>query len=443
MPGVRGSTPRCRATSGLGGRLRRWAGVTVAVVALAVVLGAALLTRFPEWPVLERAERAPFVGSAIGAFRARYLPRESEQPAHGLTEFELVERTVGARETVWVDAGSVVRSAPKETSEPVATLDSLANLPLVERHGEWVRVEVAGETGWVVPRTESDGPVRGSRPAPVLPLPSRAPDAAVLARGLAFFGSEPVEFPFGDYRLFTDRRDPGLVGRCQAVESGLEAAYAERFALAPVGRAAEAVLIFSRRADYEAFWRRTTGRAVAFTGHADRGVAATFVDLRSAREVCATVAHELTHLINRRAVGPALPPWLEEGLAIDMASRHAGETDYSGAARAAAAAGSLPPVAEFLALDTDAFHLPSRLRLHYGFSGLWMRFLLESPELAAGLRGFLAYLSVGGPWGPEVERRPELAVAAATPSLVDDLEVFLGASAESLNQRFSRWVRSL
>jgi hypothetical protein len=425
-----------------GGRLRRWSAVTLTVVALVSVVGAALATRYPDSPVLAGAERIPLLGSMVRTLRARYQPSGVESPPPGLTEFELVDAIVGARARVWVDTGSVVRSEPRRDAEPIVTLDALANLPLLEKRDGWAHVELAEMTGWVIPRPESAVPARGSRPAPVLPLPARAPDEMVLSLGLEAFGNPPAEFALGAYRLFTDAGDPALVGRCQAVEAGLEKGYAERFGRTPMGTPAELVLIFRHRRAYEAFWRQTTGLEVAFTGHADRGVAATFVDLRSPRQVCATVAHELTHLINRRAVGPALPPWLEEGLAIEMARHHAGEVGYSGAARAAAAAGALPPVAELLALDVATFRTPSRLKLHYGASGLWMRFLLDSPELAPGLRTFLRYLSLGGPYGPEVDSRPELAAVAVSASLTDDLEVFLGVSIDQLDERFIRWIGS-
>ena len=32
-----------------------------------------------------------------------------------------------------------------------------------------------------------------------------------------------------------------------------------------------------------------------------------------------TLLHELGHLLNRRALGPALPPWLDEGMSDDLA----------------------------------------------------------------------------------------------------------------------------
>ena len=35
-------------------------------------------------------------------------------------------------------------------------------------------------------------------------------------------------------------------------------------------------------------------------------------------DVAATLIHELVHALNTRSIGPALPPWLDEGLAEDL-----------------------------------------------------------------------------------------------------------------------------
>ena len=153
-------------------RLRRGVGVILTVVALLAVVGAALATRYPNSALLAQAEGIPFLGSAVRTLRARYRPPAAPSLPAGLTEFELIDATVGAREAVWVDSGSVVRSEPREDAEPIMTLDALANLPLLERRGGWARVVLDGppdRTGWVIPRPEIGAPVRGSQPAPVLP----------------------------------------------------------------------------------------------------------------------------------------------------------------------------------------------------------------------------------------------------------------------------------
>jgi len=243
--------------------LRRWAGLSLMAVALMSVVGAALLTRYPEWRGFDWTERVPVVGTAVRAFRVRYLPlasgRATGVPGGGvLTEFELVETAVGARERVWVVPGSILRVAPSEGSEAVLRLDALASLPVVERLDPWVRVEREDGIGWVIPRPESDLPPRGSRPAPVFPLPSRAPGGGVLADGLATFESEPAEFALGDYRLFIDYRGAGLVGLCQTIELGLERAYAERFGLVPID--VRSWLPSSRRLAWPTIWRSSLAR---------------------------------------------------------------------------------------------------------------------------------------------------------------------------------------
>jgi hypothetical protein len=54
-------------------------------------------------------------------------------------------------------------------------------------------------------------------------------------------------------------------------------------------------------------------------GHAGSGVAALLAGPRDGGEVAALLVHELTHLLNRRTFEADLPPWLEEGIANDLA----------------------------------------------------------------------------------------------------------------------------
>lgn len=138
--------------------------------------------------------------------------------------------------------------------------------------------------------------------------------------------------------------------------------------------------------------------------------------------VCGRVVHELTHLLNRRGIGPALPPWLEEGLASDLS--HAkidergrlhpgtvgGETLRMGesvfevgglaearALRDALEVGEVTSFEELTELDSEAFYTAERVHLHYSLSLFWVRYLLsdESGSLAGGFRSFLVALARG------------------------------------------------
>jgi len=421
-----------------GQRLRQVVGSTLFVALLVLALGGALLTRFPDAAIVEQAAEWPLVGGAVRALRERYLPSSAPHGRSARSGDPEVVVIVGeARPTVWVDEGAVLRAAPDDASEAVATVGALTNLPVVERRDDWAWVDFRGVLGWVVPRAVAEhGPALGSRPDPVLPIAARPPEAAMLASGLERFSRQPSEYRFGGYRLYTDWPGTRLLERCRGLEAGLEEAYLDLFELAPVGEPAEVVLLFTQKRDYETFWRQT-GQRIDSVGHAGRGVVATYVGLRRPLEICATVIHELTHLLNRRAVGPALPPWLEEGMATEVAARYAGGVLDPRLVRQALRQGSLPDLVHLLELDRPQFHAAGLRRVHYEQSALWLRFLLEDPELGERLLAFLAYLARGGPYAPGL-RPDELRAERATITLADDLAAFLDEDLEALDERFRR-----
>ena len=76
-------------------------GTIALVLLLAIVLGLSVLTRFPEAPIVERAEGWPLIGSAARAFRDQYVgPSPSTSPAERASEPEVVVITGEAREQV-------------------------------------------------------------------------------------------------------------------------------------------------------------------------------------------------------------------------------------------------------------------------------------------------------------------------------------------------------
>jgi hypothetical protein len=149
--------------------------------------------------------------------------------------------------------------------------------------------------------------------------------------------------------------------------------------------------------------------------------------------VAATLVHELTHLANRRALGPALPPWLDEGLADDLATASIGAgggldpTALGGSVERAgsgvtyhgpradlrrlsalAEAGDLPSLSRLTALDWEGFVLPARRDVHYPLAGFFVRFLLagEGGALREPFRDFLASVAAGeSADGPALIRR--------------------------------------
>ena len=142
------------------------------------------------------------------------------------------------------------------------------------------------------------------------------------------------------------------------------------------------------------------------------------------------LVHELVHLLNRRFLGPALPSWLDEGLAEELAmSRIAadgtlvpgslgrfesGSRDrallvgggeiHLGALRAGMRRGDLPTLEELVGLDRTGFQAEDRFQIHYALSAFWVRYLLSgaAPAGADGFRSFLAAVAEGEPLDEEL-----------------------------------------
>jgi hypothetical protein len=267
----------------------------------------------------------------------------------------------------------------------------------------------------------------------------------------------------GPWALLTDVEDGRLLAALGRRAAALEAAYRRRTGLAPRPAAApEAVLLFAREATYRAY-EAGEGRLadLGLAGHGGGGLASLWVEGRPAEQAGALLVHELTHLINRRALREGLPPWLDEGLADDLGFARAGrdgslspgtlwgqdvvrerqiplepgrvrleQTREIGGARAALSrlrqaldAGEVPPLGDFLALSPGQFVEPEGRTLRYPLAAFFVRFLFAGEERAERFRGFLASVAGGGPADGEALLRS------------------LGASWDELQREFESWVR--
>jgi hypothetical protein len=125
--------------------------------------------------------------------------------------------------------------------------------------------------------------------------------------------------------------------------------------------------------------------------------------------------HELGHVLNRRGLGPALPPWLDEGLADDFAAHEldaarepreapiatmrtveGSRVEIRGALASldllakALASDTAPELESVLALDWKGFMEEPQATLHYAASAWLVRYLLDQ---RSGLdRRFHAFL---------------------------------------------------
>ena len=236
--------------------------------------------------------------------------------------------------------------------------------------------------------------------------------------------------------FLSDIDDPALLERAERVIGALEAIYHERYGRRPVGMPREAIVLFSSEDDYRHFQagdRRLAG-LTASTGLAGSGIVATFRGPRRDDELLGTLVHELVHLLNRRAIGPALPSWLDEGLADDLgASRidpdgrlspgtwsrtldaHENEIRIAGGEAALrdladvfGPDGSAPgrlDLGATLALEWEDFVAEPGAELHYAAAAAFIRMLLAAPAKSTVFRGWLAQVSEGGSPAAEELRR--------------------------------------
>jgi hypothetical protein len=191
------------------------------------------------------------------------------------------------------------------------------------------------------------------------------------------------------------------------------------------------VALFATEADYRDFEVRVTdGNDLTARGHAGGSLAALFVEDQHMDDVLELVVHELTHLLNRRAFGSAIAPWLEEGLANDLSYSGIDRTGrlktgtLSGrriqvgarATRTVVYEGPFAsltqilrdrshrqstPIGRLIGMGREEFLRPQDRDSHYIESTFLVRFLLEGSKqrYAPGFRSFLAEVAGGEtPW---------------------------------------------
>ncbi len=423
-------------------------GLLLAVLA---VLGLfAWATRNPGSPHLDAAAELPGVGPLVVRFLDLYRapPPPPADPASetGEPEFEIIRLTpparpsigasaqddplAGARPRVWVVAGTRLLAEPRAGAAALAEVDVIANLELLERRGPWHRVRFGGRSGWVRLEARAEAaPSLGVEPRAPRPLPGRPPDPERLAHARSLFAAPVLEGRLGAYGLLTDAGESPVLGALATMAADLEAVYERRYGARPVCCAREVVLLYARRESYLELQSSNEKLAeLATEGLSGFGLVATYLEGRSAPEVAATVAHELAHLLNRRALGPALPPWLDEGIADDLAYsslgadgrllpgtlggveiREGNRIEWRGGraavvtVRRALDDRDLPELSTLLGLDWEGFVGGPRSQLHYAQSAFLVRFALDPgrPRLGAGFRAFLAAVAAGGPATPE------------------------------------------
>jgi hypothetical protein len=294
-------------------------------------------------------------------------------------------------------------------------------------------------------------PRLGSAPQPTRAVPARPPDREQLATARKLLAGGGTAGHLGPYLFYTDARDAELLAFLDRVAAGIEETYGARYGRAPLGKPAEAVVLFAGEAEYKSFQDRDPQLAErAASGHSGHGIVALFDGGRLRREVAATLVHELAHLLNRRALGPLLPSWLDEGIADDLAQSRLDDSGrllpgtlsgarakvgnrihiygaQAGLARLAQTidAGALPPLPQLLDLPWQGF-VGSEDGLNYLHAAFFVRYLLEGEggALAPPFRAYLKDAGEGGTVAPEALRER------------------LGRSWEELEAGFRKWVEA-
>lgn len=375
--------------------VRRLVGRAVVLLVLAAAFGLAWLTGHPESPWIDRAGEWPGIGPLAVRFREAYRPK----PMPPTPSSPPAGEEVGII-TLWL---------PDRTPPP-----SPARGPGAPASG-----------GPRVPEPAGAEPPLGRAPDPPRPLPARAADPGRLRAAEAIFASAPRQTMVGPYALLADASLAPPLERWSALAAALDSAYTERTGQAPLGAPGETVALFADEADYRAFQgfeARLAGLPAG--GHASAGLAALWSVDRTPDEIESTLVHELVHFVSRRALGPALPPWLDEGLAEDLAQApfdaalarfepggfrvdvtrseeriaiRGGLAALDLAARALDGSARLA-VADLLSLPWEGF-VAADAPVRYAQALVWIRFLFDGgdPARSARLREFLAGVARGEP----------------------------------------------
>lgn len=451
----------------MGGRMRRGHGLVAGLFGLTVILaGLTWLTRNPDAAFVQRAHRWPVIGPVARAFSSLYRspepqpPGEPPKPVEGseteVLAVEIEPVDLNARSYLWVQPGSAIRAQPDAESQTLHVTRALANLPVLQATERWAQVArpVSGGPpiiGWVeaVASPVSDPDVT---PDPVLPLAATPIGPGRLALAMQLMEEPSRRADCKPYALVSDAPSLDWLGDCRQLVANLEETYRSRYGIEPVSPAVETILVFADAAAYEVFRDIEGVRFEAHVAHAfpSRGYVAILQDERTRVELVSSLIHELTHLLNRRALGPALPGWLSEGLADDLAesavlggsispgrlggeSRNAGGMVLHSGGKASLMRlqtldqlGTLPSFAELVRMDEDRFYAPDEAQLHYALSSFWVRYLLDQPE-ANRARGFRRFLA---------------AVAAGRSIDVDLLSGHLDEDFASLERGFRLWLRN-
>lgn len=332
-----------------------------------------------------------------------------------------------------VPAGTPGRKEASDSAPLELEITTAEAFPVVEQRGSWFHIRRGEQATWV--HINEPGrlfKVSSGRPAR-RPAISPSPDLVRAAREQMTNSGRSLTC--GPYDLYTDTVDGSLLAACDRLAGQVDSLYRSRFGVAPVDTPREAIFLFAERESFRRFEIEHGGGRRGYAAHANaaRGYLALYIGPQDRDRVLETLVHELTHLVNRRALGGGLPRWLSEGLA-DALGDSAGQSGFEPlegvrgaegeATRLVAGydAGLVRPVEELVHLRDDEFDTGS-VSFDYEQSAFLVRFLVLDPALGPKFRTFLGSLADHGPGG------------------ATQLQGYLEITWPELDRRFRTWFR--
>jgi len=327
-----------------------------------------------------------------------------------------------ALEWQWFLPGHSLRSAPGLDAEEVGTLAAMAYLPVVNTEGPFAQVVYRGQRSWAdtlwqppFSRKKGRRGLARSRAEPVT-----SSDTTRLRKAQRILGLKKgaPNRKLGAYDLYTDVGDRELLAFLDSAARKAEDAYFARYGRLPSGNPKRSVVLFALKDSYDRYTDGYGPDTTRFFGHAGQGLSVFFVEGRSREELARTLVHEITHLLNDRAIASRLPPWLEEGIASDVGAVW---VETSGAVSRRGGAfegqswisqgpgyrflylaklmkqGQLPPLAVLMSLDREKFYSEALSQFGYAGSLATIRFFMDADggRRATHFREWLRRIAIG------------------------------------------------
>lgn len=351
-----------------------------------------------------------------------------------------------ALDWVYFLPGNRILAAAEPGAEVEVLLESMAYLPILSREGNFAQVVYNNRKGWIdtswEPPFNRKKARRGILRHQAEPIRGSYFFDLKEARKILGMGRSSVKV--GAYELYTDVEDETLLKFLDETALATEKAYFARYGRLPEGNPKRSAVLFAKEADYRRYTEETSELSGAHVGHASRGILAFYAEGRPRQELARTLAHEITHLVNTRALTTHLPPWLEEGLATDLGcawveDSAAVESDLAASVRVRIETqgmeprlfllgeylkkDALPSVGVLLNLDYEGFHKGNVQPYAYAHSVALIRYFLDGDggRHADGFRLFLGRIATG---------------------LRADLLACLEMTPEELEEGFRAWLKT-